>query len=391
MVQSLCVVVSNSTLNRNNGKILLVEWLGLSFCNTRVKTCLSFRLLAVYRVADTNPSARTLNISFSVSFAFSSVGARGIWTITVGSAVASHLVFKIVLLQRVFWGLALEKGWIVALNYEVWEQLQTGSGPAPLLLSEQCFCAVPSHCTNDRSGLLLDWLVLIPFRKGFESSNFGFITLVLQAPALLLWANLLLWLPQRASNGGSWQRECGIKNQLLNPVVLGHQWLGLYRCSGKVIVRKHLKVHCFAGSLAPLHVQVVDSFEDFGEIKLGKVQDGVVLCGMWVSCDLLDATWGRERLLFPYLLSACRWGHPLLSRASWRWDLKCLPVAVLQETLTFCLWSTSPGWVSPTVQVKVHPLSLRHCCLPQTCLLSRCIIRRQIVSRLGNHTWTVVC
>lgn len=67
-----------------------------------------------------------------------------------------------------------------------------------------------------------------------------------------------------------------------------------------------MKVHCFAGSLAPLHVQVVDSFEDFGEIKLGKVQDGVVLCGMWVSCDLLDATWGRERLLFPYLLSACR-------------------------------------------------------------------------------------
>lgn len=166
VVQSLCIVVSNSTLNRNNGKILLVEWPGLSFCNTRVKTCLSFRLLAVYRVADTNPSARTLNISFSVPFAFSSVGARGIWTITVGSAVASHLVFKIVLLQRVFWGLALEKGWIVALNYEVWEQLQTGSGPAPLLLSEQCFCAVPSHCTNDRSGLLLDWLVLIPFREG---------------------------------------------------------------------------------------------------------------------------------------------------------------------------------------------------------------------------------
>lgn len=80
----------------------------------------------------------------------------------------------------------------------------------------------------------------------------------------------------------------------------------------------------------------------------------------------------------PISYQPCRCGHPLLSRAGWRWDLqKCLPVAVLQETLTFCLRSTSPGWVSPTVQVKVHPLSLRHCCLPQPCLLSRCIIRRQ--------------
>ena len=64
-------------------------------------------------------------------------------------------------------------------------------------------------------------------------------------------------------------------------------------------------MQCFAGSLAPLHVQAMESFEEFGEIKLGKVRDGVALCGVWVSCDLPDATWGGERLLFPYLLSAC--------------------------------------------------------------------------------------
>lgn len=51
-------------------------------------------------------------------------------------------------------------------------------------------------------------------------------------------------------------------------------------------------------------------------------------------------------------------------------------MAVLQETLTFSMRSTSAGWVSPPVQVKVQPLSLRRCCFPQPCPLRRCVVRQ---------------
>lgn len=75
-------------------------------------------------------------------------------------------------------------------------------------------------------------------------------------------------------------------------------------------------------------------------------------CGMdgtWVSCDLLDATWGTETLALSLISLWMR----APSRAGWQWDLQeCLLVAVLQETLTFSLQSTSPGWLFPTVQAK---------------------------------------
>lgn len=71
--------------------------------------------------------------------------------------------------------------------------------------------------------------------------------------------------------------------------------------------------------------------------------------GTWVSCDLLGATWGTET---PPLSPISLWMRAP-SRAGWQWDLQeCLLVAVLQETLTFSLWSTSPGWVFPAVQAK---------------------------------------
>lgn len=71
--------------------------------------------------------------------------------------------------------------------------------------------------------------------------------------------------------------------------------------------------------------------------------------GTWVSCDLLGATWGTET---PPLSPISLWMRAP-SRAGWQWDLQeCLLVAVLQETLTFSLRSTSPGWVFPAVQAK---------------------------------------
>lgn len=70
--------------------------------------------------------------------------------------------------------------------------------------------------------------------------------------------------------------------------------------------------------------------------------------GMWVSCDLLDVTW--DTFLPLSLISL--WLRAA-SRAGWQWDLQeCLLVAVLQETLTFSLQSTSPGRVFSTVQAK---------------------------------------
>lgn len=67
-----------------------------------------------------------------------------------------------------------------------------------------------------------------------------------------------------------------------------------------------------------------------------------------MSCDLLDVTW--DTFLALSLISL--WLRAP-SRAGWQWDLQeCLQVAVLHETLTFSLQSTSPGWVFPTVQAK---------------------------------------
>lgn len=73
----------------------------------------------------------------------------------------------------------------------------------------------------------------------------------------------------KSFHGGNWQGQHGAGNQLLNPVVLGHQWLGLRRCSSKVIVRKALNVQRSAGRPFPLLVQAVVSYEEFGGIELG--------------------------------------------------------------------------------------------------------------------------
>lgn len=107
------------------------------------------------------------------------------------------------------------------------------------------------------------------------------------------------------------------------------------------------------------------SYEEFGEIKFG-----MGLCpvahGWAVTCQLPPGT-GTD-FSSPCLSPAWEWGHPLLRRAEGWWDLQeCVLVAVLQETLTISLQSTSPGWVFPPVQVKVHPLLLRCCCFPQPC------------------------
>lgn len=220
----------------------------------------------------TNPSARTLNIGFSflcVSL-HPAVLQQGeeIWAITVGPAVASHLALRMVLLWA-FWGLALEKGWIVALNYEVWEQLELDRQAAVqlLFLSEQSFCAVPSHCTNAHARLLLDWLVLIPFRKGFGSSNFGFITVVRVLPCCSEQASYR-GCPKELPMG---RGECGIKNQSLNPVELGHQ-CGLARV-GSVTKQGKMWRCCV------LLLQGMESFE--GELSLGWMARGwAVTC--WV-------------------------------------------------------------------------------------------------------------
>lgn len=81
--------------------------------------------------------------------------------------------------------------------------------------------------------------------------------------------------------------------------------------------------------------------ELWGGIKLGMVWDGWPMT-CWMSAGTL---------FLPYLLSACGWGHP--AEQGGKWDLQeWLLVAVLQETLTFSLQSTSPGWVFLTVQAK---------------------------------------
>lgn len=171
-------------------------------------------------------------------------------------------------------------------------------------------------------------MVLIPFRKGFESSHFGFITVVVLLPCCSGQACYRGCPKELPMEGG----ERGIKKQLLNPFELGHRWLGSCGFSDKKTARKDVKVL----------VQGVESLE--GELSLGWCGMG----GTWVSCDLVDVTW--DTFLALSLISLCMRAP---SRAGWQWSLqKCLLVAVLQETLSFSLQSTSPGWVFLTVQAK---------------------------------------
>lgn len=164
-----------------------------------------------------------------------------------------------------------------------------------------------------------------------------------------------------------WRGECGIKTQLLNPVQLGHRWLGLCGFSGKVTARKDVKMLCFAPA---------GNGELWGGIELGMVWDGWRMGELWlagchlehfscpVSCQLVDEGSQQSRLAVGFTGVFAGGSAPRNSHL--------FP----PEHLSRLGFPCSSG--------KVHLLSLRPCCWPQPCLLCRLSFQQSSYWKMEN-------